>query len=421
MHPAEHPLKLKNTMTGKKETFVPHTGGKVKLFTCGPSIYGPPHIGNYRSFLYEDILQRYLEYLGYRVERLINFTDVEDKSIAKAGKSMRKLREVTNEAAERFHLNTGLLHIKVPDFIPRSSTSVDQAVLLIKKLLDRGVAYRHDEDVFYDPLKFKGFGRLYGLDMSKWPEKKRRYRRDTYEGDRWNRGDFILWHGYRSRRDGDIFWETELGRGRPAWNVQDPAMITRHLGYRIDIACGGVDNLYRHHDYNIAVIEAVSGEEFSSIWLHGEHVLLNGEKISKSKGNILYPYDILEKGMSAAGLRFFLAAVHYREKLNMTDDNMQDMEMRCRRLQSLARQLTSPLAESGRKNPRTDSRIEALKKDFEKAMNNDLQVGPACDALLGHLEALQQIRSDGGLLKRQRQRLQEYLLQIDSVLQILFE
>ena len=275
---------LTNTLTRKKEIFKPRRDKAVKMFTCGPSIYSRPHVGNYRTFLYEDILQRYLEYLDYRVERLINFTDVEDKSISEAREKGITLGELTNPVAERFFKEAELLKIKLPGHIARSSTSVDAAVRLIRSLLDKGYAYWHGKDVFYDPLKFKGFGKLFGLDMSRWPEKRRRFGKDTYPGQRWNLGDFILWHGYKEKEGEGYYWETELGRGRPSWNIQDPAMITKHLGDQIDIACGGVDNLYRHHDYTIAVIENTcssraprcpKAEEISSI-----------RKISLRKGTL---------------------------------------------------------------------------------------------------------------------------------------
>ncbi len=418
---ASRTLQLHNTLTGRQESFVPRKGHTVKLFTCGPSIYGAPHIGNYRTFLYEDILHRYLEYLGYKVDRLINFTDVEDKTIAEAGKSMAKLRAVTEDAAENFFKNTGLLHLRMPDFIPRSSTCIDQAVQLIQELLDKKMAYRFGGDIFYDPLKFKGFGKLYGLDMNKWPTTKRRYRKDTYRGNRWNRGDFILWHAYRQERDGDIFWETKLGKGRPAWNVQDPAMITQHFGFEIDISCGGIDNLYRHHDYNIAVIEAVSGTKFAHFWLHGEHVLLNGKKMSKSRGNIIYPQDLLDRGMRAAAIRYFLMSNHYRRKLNLTDSLLHEKEGKWRKLQSLALQFNEPLQGTGDPNPSAESDIKGLSQDFEETMNDDLHVNRACDALCSRLEKLALIHQEEGLGKEQGRTIRKGLLLIDTVLQILFE
>ena len=187
----------------------------------------------------------------------------------------------------------------MPERIPRSSTSVEQAVYLIRKLLEKGCAYRHKGDIFFDPLKFEGFGKLFRLDMSKWPKTRKRFKQDTYPGRRWNLGDFILWHG--CRKGDKVCWDTEIGRGRPSWNIQDPAMISETMGYSLDIFCGGIDNLYRHHDYNIAVMESVSGKELSRYWLHGQHVLVGGKKMSKSLHNIVYPEDLLAQG-------FFLGA-----------------------------------------------------------------------------------------------------------------
>ncbi|MCB2184182.1 MAG: class I tRNA ligase family protein [Desulfobulbaceae bacterium] len=414
-------LKIYNTLTRKKQMFMPRKSPNVKIFTCGPSIYGIPHIGNYRTFLYEDILHRYLEYLGYRVDRLINFTDVEDKAIEHSGKSMEKMRIVTENAADNFFKNCGLLHIKMPDFIPRSSTSIDQSVQLIKQLMHKKIAYRLDDDIFYDPLKFKGFGRLFGLDMSRWPKKKRRYRKDNYPGNRWNRGDFILWHGFDRKRDGDIFWETELGKGRPAWNIQDPAMITGHFGFQIDIACGGIDNIYRHHDYSIAVIEGVSGTDFAKYWMHGEHVLLDGGKMSKSKGNIVYPQDLRDRKNSAAAIRFFLMHTHYRKKLNLTDRVLFECREKCHTIQTLARRIFEPPQGNKAEEPDAEKLIQCLVDDFENNMDDDLQVGPACDGLVKHLEKLVEIHKKNGLSKKQWNRIGEKLLHIDSVLQVLYE
>ncbi|NTU48285.1 MAG: class I tRNA ligase family protein, partial [Syntrophobacteraceae bacterium] len=291
-------------MTRRKELFRSREDRIVRMFTCGPSIYGRPHLGNYRTFAWEDVLQRYLEHLGYTVHRLMNMTDVEDKALAEAEKAGTTVQELTDEKAGLFFREAHTLRIRLPNPLPRSSTSVDQAVRLIQILMEKGYAYEYGKDIFYDPGKFQGFGRLFGLDMSRWPKTKRRFRKDTYPGRRWNLGDFILWHGYRQ---GDkLYWDTDIGRGRPSWNIQDPAMVTEHLGYSIDIACGGIDNLYRHHDYNIAVVEGVSGSDFSRFWLHGEHLLANGKKMSKSIGNIVYPEDLQKDGYSGEQIRFYL-------------------------------------------------------------------------------------------------------------------
>ncbi|MBT3271541.1 MAG: class I tRNA ligase family protein, partial [Spirochaetales bacterium] len=230
-------MKLYNTMSRSIQAFKPREPGKVKIFTCGPSTYRRPHIGNYRTFLYEDVLVRYLKYTGFEVQRVINFTDVEDKAIVEAEFKGQKVEKITSDVAKHFFRETDLLGILLPDEIPRSSTSVDQAVEIIQELVKKGTAYWHEGDVYFDPLKFKNFGKLFGLDMSKWPKHKVRFKKDTYIGKRWNRGDFILWHGQAHQTDSSAYWDTKIGRGRPAWNIQDPAMILQQIGTQVDINC----------------------------------------------------------------------------------------------------------------------------------------------------------------------------------------
>jgi len=224
------------------------------MYTCGPSTYQRAHVGNYRTFLFEDILQRYLEYLGYKVKRLITLTDVEDKAIAQAKKENLTIEELTRKNEAVFFQDFKLLKIKPPDCAVRASSAVDQAARLIAQLLEKGYAYwytyRGEKNACFDPLKFSGFGKLAHLDMSKWPKKKRRFHKDTYPGTPWNLGDFILWHGCKQD---DVCYDTQIGSGRPAWNIQDAAIVTKHLGFTIDVACGGIDNLVRHHDYTLAI------------------------------------------------------------------------------------------------------------------------------------------------------------------------
>ena len=251
-------LNLYNSLTRKIEPFHPADDMQVKMYTCGPSTYQPAHIGNYRTFLFEDILQRYLEYLGYKVTRLMTLTDVEDKAISEAKKDNLTVEELTSKNEAVFFKDFELLKIKKPDYPVRASKAVDQAVDLISKLLKKGIAYFYTyegaKNVYFDPLKFGGFGKLAHLDMSKWPKKKRRFHKDTYPGTPWNRGDFVLWHGCEQT---DVCYQAPMGMGRPAWNIQDAAIVTKYLGFTVDVGCGGIDNLVRHHDYTLAVAEAV--------------------------------------------------------------------------------------------------------------------------------------------------------------------
>jgi cysteinyl-tRNA synthetase len=264
--------------------------------------------------------------VGYKVTRALNFTDVEDKSIQEAKKQNMELLELTNRNADIFFEDLLLLKIKPPTYNPKSSTSVDQAVFLIQELLKKGQAYWHKGNVYFDPLTFKDFGILSHLDMSRYPRVKKRFHKDTYPGNNWNLGDFILWHGLKK---GDtVFWDTAIGRGRPAWNVQDPAMVTQTLGFSIDIFCGGIDNLVRHHDYVIAITESVSGDRLSNYWLHGAHLLMNGKKMSKSRGNITYIDDLQKAGYSREEIRFFLMHRHYRKKLNFKEDKIKKSSLK---------------------------------------------------------------------------------------------
>ncbi|SPF40898.1 Cysteinyl-tRNA synthetase, class Ia [Syntrophobacter sp. SbD1] len=411
-------LQLFNTMTRQKESFRP-ADSTVKMFTCGPSIYSRPHIGNYRTFIWEDVLQRYLGYLGYEVKRVINLTDLEDKAIDEAKERGLPVGELTEGIAMHFFEEAGRLRIKLPERIPRSSTSIEQAVYLIRKLIEKGYAYRHNGDIFFDPLKFKGFGKLFRLDMSKWPKTRRRFKRDTYPGKRWNLGDFILWHGCK---EGDkVCWDAEIGRGRPSWNIQDPAMISESLGYSLDIFCGGIDNLYRHHDYNIAVMESVSGRELSRYWMHGEHVLTGGKKMSKSLGNIIYPDNLIEHGFSWEQIRFYLLTRQYRRKINLSMDAVRIEGSKLEGLRTMTRDLSIPGNSSTKPGDKAvTSLTEALTGSFETAMNNDLDTPSAIEGIFETVQRLHLLHKDGKIGREQTRVIEEKLRKADSVLQVLY-
>ncbi len=411
-------LVLRNTLTNRMELFSPRNRGEVNIFTCGPSVYRIPHIGNYRSFLYEDILVRYLEYLGYEVNRTINFTDVEDKTISTAEEQGKEVIQVTTPVVERFFEEAKLLEIKLPDYIPRSSTSVDEAVEIIETLIDKGHAYWHDGNVYFDPLTYEGFGEVYGLDMSRWPKKKVRFSQDTYNGQRWNLGDFILWHG--AEHDRLIYWDTKIGKGRPSWNVQDPAMIKQTLGFELDIHCGGIDNLWRHHDYNRAIMGSAGGKEFCRYWLHGEHLIVDGDKMSKSKGNVIYPQDLTKGGCSGKHVRFLLIYGHYRDKLNVTD---QVIEARCRQIGELQDHVEALLSRNGDPapiSPRMEQAAREIVPLFEHAMNNDLHVQGAIDEVKGVVDELHKLSGGKALPASVQKSAEEGLKRIDTVLRVIF-
>jgi cysteinyl-tRNA synthetase len=392
---------------------------RVKMYTCGPSTYQRPHIGNYRTFLFEDVLQRYLEYLGYSVTRLITLTDVEDKALAQAKKEKVSLEEVTRRNEDAFLKDLELLKMKIPDYTVRASTAVDQTAKLVKTLVEKGYAYWHAHEgarnAYFDPLKFEGFGKLANLDMSRWPKKKRRFHKDTYPGTPWNKGDFILWHGCK---EGEACWETEIGMGRPAWNIQDAAMVTKHLGFTIDVACGGVDNLVRHHDYTIAIAEGVSGKKFANYWLHGAHLFVDGKKMSKSKGNVYYPEDLVAKGYRNDHVRFFLIYEHYRKKLNFTFKKLTETSQRLDAFKGMVQNLRK--AKSANPSEKAEKLGGSLVSSFDENMNNDLDVKAAFDELYETVSELHGLMKEERLSAEDANAAMSGLHRIDSVLQVIF-
>jgi cysteinyl-tRNA synthetase len=412
-------LNLFNTLSCKIEPFKPLKDMKVKMYTCGPSTYQRPHIGNYRTFLFEDILQRYLEYSGYDVTRLITLTDIEDKAIAEADKENVSVEELTRRNEEVFFKDFELLKIKVPEYTVRASTIVEQAVKLIKALIEKGYAYTYiykgEENVYYDPLRFENFGRLAKLDMSKWPRKKRRFHLDTYPGTPWNQGDFILWHGCKQSQ---ICWDTEIGKGRPAWNIQDAAIVTSHLGFEIDVACGGIDNIVRHHDYTIAVAEGVSGNPFAKYWLHGGHLFVDGKKMSKSKSNVLYTKDLTEKGYKREHIRFFLLYGPYRKKLNFTFEKLAETSRKLDNFRKMVQDVQN--ARSSHPSQKAKTLATSILSSFEKNMNNDIDVKGAFDEIYAIIVKLHKLTERQKLSSEDAKTATDSLHKADAVLQIIF-
>jgi cysteinyl-tRNA synthetase len=405
-------LRLFNSLGKKMEDFQPVNGRVVNIFTCGPSIYQRAHIGNFRTFLFEDILVRYLEYRGWRVSRGMNVTDIEDKAIQQADKSGITVKELTDENLDGFLREMLLLRIKTPDYLPRASACVDEAAAMVERLLEIEIAYWHQGNVYFNPRKFPGFGKLYGLDMSRWPAKRRRFHRDTYPGIQWNLGDFILWHGYR---EGDLVsWNTAIGRGRPSWNIQDPSMVASHFRETLSIYCGGIDNIYRHHDYSIAILESLRPYPMARFWLHGNHLFIDGKKMSKSRGNILYTDDLLTRGFNAAEIRFFLIDRHYREKLDYTETAMKSAAERLRGIRNRVRAVGE---RAGRAVPVEDDRSRRIGEIFRSHMDQDLEVKDAFDGLAWELEAL----SPAELEPEAAAALIAALRKIDGVLNVIFE
>ena len=404
-------LKLFNTLGKRIETFHPVNKKVINIFTCGPSVYQRAHIGNFRTFLFEDILVRYLEYSGYRTKRGMNFTDIEDKSIMEAEKRKTTVKYLTGKNIREFIQEMKALKMKIPDYLPKASESIQEAVEIIESLLKRGTAYRHKGNVYFDPLKFPEFGKLYGLDMSGWPSKRKRFHKDTYPGIQWNMGDFILWHGYIKGKS--YYCDTRIGKGRPSWNIQDPGMISKHFNETLSVYCGGIDNLFRHHDYTKAILESVRPYPMAKYWLHSQHLYVNGQKMSKSKGNILYTDSLQRLGYTMAEIRFFLIYGHYRERINYSE---KQMGMAIEKLRSLKTIIKKIKYKAGIKPDVKSKVVQSLINIFSKNMDNDLNVKRAFDGIYTilssvHIDTLKPAEAAGIIT---------ILREIDEVFKVIF-
>jgi cysteinyl-tRNA synthetase len=303
------------------------------------------------------------------------------------------------------------LEMKIPDYLPKASACVNKAVEIIEHLLSIKTAYWHNGNVYFDPLKFPGFGKLYGLDMSGWPSRKKRFHRDTYPGTQWNLGDFILWHGYRT---GDAhYWDTRIGRGRPSWNVQDPSMISGHFHETLSIYCGGIDNLYRHHDYTLAILESVRPYPMARYWLHCEHLYINGRKMSKSRGNIVYVDSLRERGYALSEIRFFLVYGHYRERLHYSDKLMR---LTVNKLRTLKRHVKEIERKSAEKSGLRSFSVDRIEKAFAGNMDDDLNVKKAFD---GICNVVSEIKADV-LTPAEAAGIIKALREIDKVFKVIF-
>ena len=404
-------LRLFNTFGKKTRPFHPERKDLVTIFTCGPSVYQRAHIGNFRTFLFEDILVRYLEYSGYKVKRGLIFTDIEDKAVLEAKKKNTSVQQLSDKNIREFLDEMELLRMKVPDYMPKASESVNQAVEIIQQLLELKIAYWHKGNAYFDPLKFEGFGKLYGLDMSKWPKKKVRFHKDTYPGIQWNLGDFILWHGHK--KCDKVCWNTSIGRGRPSWNIQDPAMILRYFDETLSIYCGGIDNLYRHHDYTRAILESIRPYSMARFWLHCNHLYVNRQKMSKSKGNIYYTDMLFKEGYSMQEIRYFLIHEHYRKDLNFSRDNMASVVRGLKEFKGHVLKIKGRASTSAAK----DSAIsENILEIFSDHMDNDLNVKEAFDGVNVELADL----DERSIKPSEAAGIIKALKKIDGVLQVIF-
>lgn len=382
-------LKLYNTLTKQKEEFEPIEKGKVSLYTCGPTVYNYQHIGNYKSFMTADILRRYLEYSGFEVRHIQNITDVghltdddvaqgdsgEDKMVKKALAEKKSPEEIAR-FFEKYHIDTSeKLNILAPQFAPRATEHIPLMIKLIEQLIDKGHAYETNGNVFLDVTSYENYGKLSGNTLE---DLNVGARLTEPHPDKRNQWDFALW--LKAPEDHLMQWDSPWGRGYPGWHIECSAMCIDYLGETIDIHTGGEDHIFPHHEAEIAQSEGATGKPFVHYWMHTRHMLVDGKKMSKSKGNFYILEDVIAKGYSATDLRFTYLLAHYRSQMNFTWESLSQAHKNLESLQNFRDRLSTFVASQERDCERLDTEI--YRKDFEEAMNDDLNTPLAISVLL---------------------------------------
>ena len=368
------PLRLRNTLGGRIEPFVPADPEEVRMYTCGLTVYARGHIGNFRTFVAQDLLRRFLKFKGYRVRQAMNFTDVDDKTIRGANEAGAPLREYTGRFIEHFFADADALAIERVEHYPRATDPAYIAAMirLVEALLARGAAYESEGSIYFRVAGFPGYGRLSGAAAS---DRRAGARVDADEYDKEDAQDFALW---KAAKPGDPSWEAPFGAGRPGWHLECSAMGIELLGPSLDLHCGGVDLVFPHHENEIAQSEAATGAPFVRHWFHCEHLLVEGRKMSKSLGNQFTVRDLLEEGHSPASLRYALAGVHYRQQLNFTRAGLGQAEAAIRRVDDFLRRADEAApagtAPGGGELP---AEVAASLRRFEEALDDDLNASRA--------------------------------------------
>ena len=370
------PLFVSNTLSGLKEEFIPLEPGKAGLYTCGPTVYNFIHIGNLRTFLWEDILRRHLEFSGYAVTHVMNITDVDDKTIRDSVKEGISLREFTDRYTNYFFEDIRTLRVKPAHHYPRATDFIPQMVEIIRGLMDKGYTYTAEEgSIYFRIAAFKEYGRLAKLDLE-GIKPGARVEVDEYEKE--DVRDFALW---KAAKEGEVAWDTALGKGRPGWHIECSAMSSHYLGATFDLHTGAVDNIFPHHENEIAQSECFSGRPFVKYWLHAEHLIVDGEKMAKSKGNFFTLRDLLEKGHSPLAIRYLLISVPYKKKLNFTFAALDGAYQAVDRLANFVARLNG-LVESGAEGAADIlPQIKAFKEGFRAGLDDDLNTAEAIGAL----------------------------------------
>ncbi|MDZ4722685.1 MAG: cysteine--tRNA ligase [candidate division Zixibacteria bacterium] len=404
------PLVFKNSLSRQKEEFVPLQSGKVSLYTCGPTVYNFAHIGNYRTFMFEDLLRRYLKYKGYEVTQVMNITDIDDKIIRDSQAQKIPLAEFTAPFTKAFFEDLETLGIERAEAYPAATDHIPEMVEIIKKLVAVGLAYEIGGNYYFKITAFPRYGKLANLDMQGL-KPGARIASDEYEKE--SVSDFALWKAW-DPKDGDIFWETEIGKGRPGWHLECSAMSMKYLGEQFDIHTGGIDNLFPHHENEIAQSEGATGKKFVNYWLHAEHLIVEGRKMSKSAGNFYTLREILEKGYPGTAVRYLLLSTHYRQQLNFTFDGLEGARNALARVNDFITNLDSYAG--GTSNGEAVAFIQKAIEGFEDSLNDDLNISGALGSVFDFIRDINRLKAEDKLSAEERSSALQTIRRFDTVL-----
>ncbi len=407
-------LNFYNTLARKKEPFKEIKHGEVRIYSCGPTVYNHAHIGNMRSYIFADLLRRYLKYKGFEVIHVMNLTDVDDKTIRDSQKEHVSLKEFTEKYTKYFFTDLATLNIEKVEYYPKATETINEMISISKRLLDKGIAYKsEDGSIYYSVNKFKHYGQLAKIEVDNL-KAGARVKQDEYEKESAN--DFALWKAYE-KNDGNVFWETDLGKGRPGWHIECSAMSMKYLGQHFDIHTGGIDLIFPHHENEIAQSEGYTGKKFVNYWLHCEHLLVDGEKMSKSKGNFYILKDVLGKGYDSKSMRYLLMATHYRQKLNFTFPALDAAENTIKKFREFLLKLKA--VDSKENNPVVDKLVKRAKESFDSAMDDDLNISEAMAAVFEFMTETNKLISENKFSRADALKAFNLMMEFDKVLGIL--
>jgi len=386
----------------------------VRMYTCGPTIYAPAHIGNFRAYIFEDILRRYLKYKGYRVTQVMNLTDIDDKTIRDSQAAGITLQEHTKKFEDMFFRDIDRLNIERAEFYPAATQHIPEMIDFIRKLLDRGFAYRSGGSIYYRISSFARYGALSHMDIESL---KAGARVDSDEYEKESVSDFALWKGW-TERDGSVFWETPLGKGRPGWHIECSAMSMKYLGETFDIHTGGVDNIFPHHENEIAQSEGVTGKKFVNYWMHNAHLIIESKKMSKSEGNFYTVEDLVGMGHNPIAIRYLLMSTHYRQQLNFTMEGLEAAKAAITRLRDFRFNIEG--ARLGQDSDAVAASIKRAVEGFESGMDDDLNMSPSLAAIFDFVREINAVAAEQGLSEIDRKKVLETLGRFDSVLGVIY-